>query len=235
LEPTVSVMLTLGLLGSTHCLVMCGSIAGALALSLPPACRRRPACLARYLAAYNLGRVATYAAAGGLGGLFGAALAGAGQGSPVQGVLRVFSALVLIAAGLYLTGWVPWLSRIDRMGEPLWRRLEPLGRRLLPIRGLGQAFWFGVVWGWLPCGLVYYALLLALSTASPWAGAFFMLLFGIGTLPAVAGMGVAAGWLVDYARKRKVQQVAGLLLVATGVWGLASRAGVAEGSHLFIH
>lgn len=235
MEPTVSLMLTLGLLGSTHCVAMCGGIAGALVLSLPVDCRREPACLARYIAAYNLGRVATYTAAGGLGGLFGAALAGAGQVSLVQETLRVLSALVLIAAGLYLTGWVPWLNRIDRVGEPLWRRIEPLGRRLLPIRALGQAFWFGVVWGWLPCGLIYYALLLALSTASPWAGAFFMLLFGIGTLPAVAGMGAAAGWLADHARRRRVQQVAGLLLVAIGVWGLATGSGMASGRHLLLH
>ena len=219
-------MLTMGILGSAHCVGMCGSIAGALALSLPLDCRRNPACLARYVAVYNLGRITTYAIAGGLGGALGAALSGAEEILALHEVLRILASLVLVAVGLYLTGWVPQLRRMDRIGEPLWRRIEPLGRRVLPLRRLRHAFWFGLVWGWLPCGLVYYALLLTLSAASPWQGAVYMAAFGVGTLPAVAGMGVAAGWLASLARNRTLQQVAGLLLVAAGLWGLVFGTGI---------
>lgn len=215
-------MLTMGLLGSTHCIGMCGSIAGALALSLPSECRRDPACLARHVAAYNLGRITTYTIAGALGGLLGSALSGAEWIPMAHEVFRILASLVLIAVGLYLTGWVPLLSRMDRIGEPLWRRIEPLGRRFLPVQRLNHAFWFGLVWGWLPCGLVYYALLLTLSAPGPGQGALYMLMFGIGTLPAVAGIGAAAGWVAALNRNRLLQRAGGLLLVAAGIWSLVT-------------
>lgn len=220
MEPSVFLLFAIGLFSSTHCIGMCGSIAGALALSLPPDCRRSPRCLARYLAAYNLGRIASYAAAGWLGGLIGSALSGVEFLPAAHGYLRVFSAVVIIAAGLYLTGWVPQLKHVDRLGEHLWRRLEPLGRRLLPVKNLSQALLFGAVWGWLPCGLVYYALLLSLSAGNASVGALYMLAFGLGTLPAIALMGTATGWLAGLARIPTLQQATGLLLVGIGVAGL---------------
>jgi hypothetical protein len=220
LEPSAALLFAIGLFGSVHCVAMCGSIAGALALSLPPACRRSPDCLARFLAAYNLGRVASYTVAGGVGGFIGSALSGAVLLPGIHEALRTLASVVVILAGLYLTGWVPQLKQMDRLGNPLWRRLEPLGRRLLPVRRLSSAFLYGTLWGWLPCGLVYYALVLTLASANAASGALFMLLFGLGTLPAVAGVGAAAGWLTALARNRYWQGTAGLLLVAAGILDL---------------
>lgn len=213
-------LFAIGFFGSVHCLGMCGGIAGALTLSLPPACRRDPRCLARYLAAYNLGRIGSYGLAGGLGGLLGSALSGALVAPIVHELVRILASGVVIVAGLYLTGWVPLLKQMDRLGNPLWRRLEPVGRRLLPVRNLSRAFMYGAVWGWLPCGLVYYALVLTLSAASAAQGTLFMLAFGLGTLPAVAGIGSAAGWILGLVRERTWQRVAGLVLVAVGVASL---------------
>jgi hypothetical protein len=199
---------------------MCGSIAGALALSLTPKCRQNPGCVARFVAAYNMGRLASYGLAGGLGGLIGSALSAVELLPGVHEIFGILASLVLIAVGLYLTGWVPQLRQMDRLGSPLWRHLEPIGRRLLPVRSLSHAFLFGTVWGWLPCGLVYYALALTLSVANAAQGVLFMLLFGLGTLPAVAGAGTAAGWLAGFAHNRSLQQAAGLLLVAAGIFSL---------------
>jgi len=215
-EPSAALLFAIGFFGSLHCVGMCGSIAGALALSLPIECRQSPGCLGRYLAAYNLGRIASYTLAGGVGGLIGSALSAALILPGAHGLFRILASGVLIAVGLYLTGWVPQLRRMDRLGSPLWRRLEPLGRRLLPVRSLSHAFLYGTLWGWLPCGLVYYALALTLSAPSTAQGALFMLLFGLGTLPAVAGIGSAAGWLAALARNRFWQQAAGLALVIAG-------------------
>jgi hypothetical protein len=217
LEPSAALLFAIGLFGSLHCVTMCGSIAGALALSLPPACRRSPGCLARFLAAYNLGRVASYTAAGGVGGYVGSALSGALFFPQLHDVLRTLASIVVILAGLYLTGWVPQLKKMDHLGGPLWRRLEPLGRRLLPVRTLRSALLYGALWGWLPCGLVYYSLVLALASKSAAQGALFMFLFGLGTLPTVVGVGAAAGGLVGLARNRYWQGATGLLLVAAGV------------------
>jgi sulfite exporter TauE/SafE len=220
LEPSAALLFAIGLFGSVHCVAMCGSIAGALALSLPPECRRSLDCLARFLAAYNLGRVASYTVAGGVGGFIGSALSGALLFPWTHEAPRILASVVVILVGLYLTGWVPQLKQMDRLGSPLWQRLEPLGRRLLPVRRLWNAFLYGTLWGWLPCGLVYYALVLTLASANAAHGALFMLLFGLGTLPAVAGVGTAAGWLTALARNRYWQGTAGLLLVAAGILDL---------------
>jgi hypothetical protein len=225
-ETSAALIFAIGLFGSVHCAGMCGGIAGALALSLPSACRRDPGCLIRYLAAYNLGRIASYVLAGGIGGMIGPVLSGATLAPGIHEAFRILAAGVVIAVGLYLTGWVPQLRRMDRLGSPLWRLLEPLGRRLLPVRSLPHALLYGTVWGWLPCGLVYYALVLTLSAGSPAAGALLMLLFGLGTLPAVTAAGSAAGWLAGLARKRAPQQVAGLVLVAAGALSLLFGKGI---------
>jgi sulfite exporter TauE/SafE len=115
---------------------------------------------------------------------------------------------------------LPQLKQMDRLGEPLWRIFEPLGRKLLPVRSLSHALLFGAVWGWLPCGLVYYALLLTLSAESAAQGVLYMLVFGLGTLPAVALMGSATGWVAGVARNPTLQRVVGLVLVGIGIFGL---------------
>lgn len=220
MEPSAALLFAIGLFGSAHCVGMCGGIAGALALSLPVACRQDPYCLARYLAAYNLGRIASYSIAGALGGLIGSALSGAGRIPEVHELIRILGALVVFAAGLYMTGWVPQLKQMDRLGNPVWRRLAPVGRRLLPVHKFAHACLYGAIWGWLPCGLVYYALVLTLAADDPGQGAFFMLLFGLGTLPALAVVGSAAGLLASIAANRIWQRAAGLVLMAAGVLGL---------------
>jgi len=226
MEPSAALIFAIGLFGSVHCAGMCGGIAGALALSLPSSCRQDLRCLIRYLAAYNLGRIASYVLAGGIGGMIGSALSGAVLVPGVHEAFRLLAAGVFIAVGLYLTGWVPQLRRMDRLGGPLWRLLEPLGRRLLPVRSLPHALLYGTVWGLLPCGLVYYALVLTLNAGSTAEGGLLMLLFGLGTLPAVATAGSAAGWLAGLARKRALQQAAGLVLVVAGALSLFFGEGI---------
>jgi sulfite exporter TauE/SafE len=88
------------------------------------------------------------------------------------------------------------------------------------VRTLSHAFLHGTPWGWLPCGLVYYGLAITLSSINAAHGAPFMLLFGLGTLPAIAGVASAVGWLAGLARNRYWQATAGLLLVAAGALDL---------------
>ena len=158
-----------------------------------------------------------------MAGLFGAGIAELPLLKEGHGIARTLAALVVIAVGLYLTAWIPQLQRMDRLGDPIWRRLEPIGRRLLPVSSLPQAMLFGLIWGWLPCGLVYYVLILTISSGSAMNGALCMLSFGIGTLPAVVGVGLVTGWFTRLTRNRNLRQVVGLVLVAAGIatlwWG----------------
>jgi uncharacterized protein len=213
-EYSIAIAFTIGLASTLHCLGMCGGISGALTFSLPAQVRGSRGRLIPYVFAYNAGRLASYAAAGGLAGALGGGLLRADGGSSWQLAVHTAAALILVGIGLYLAGWFPRFAQLERIGEPWWRRLEPYGKRLIPVRSPGQAVLFGAVWGWLPCGLVYSTLLWTISAGHPLDAAMLMLAFGAGTLPAVMSAGVLTGWAARLARLPYLRQAVGLAIVA---------------------
>ncbi len=233
----LSIAFTLGLFSTLHCIGMCGGIIGALTFSLPPEVRASRWRLASFVGAYNIGRIASYALAGAVFGAFGQHLFHAL--SPTHGhfLLQGLAALVLAGIGLYLAGWFPGFARLESLGAPLWRRLEPLGRRLLPVRSPLHALLFGAVWGWLPCGLVYSALLWTSALCGAQTGALTMLAFGAGTLPGVMSAGVFTGWLTRMTRLPSVRQSLGIILVVLALSSLlmAAHAPADHGVHLRQH
>jgi hypothetical protein len=91
--------------------------------------------------------------------------------------------------------------------------MEPYGRKLIPVKNLTQAYLFGLVWGWLPCGLVYAALALAVTTGDAGKSALTMLAFGLGTLPAVMGVGIMTNVLTRLSRMQRFKQAIGLFMI----------------------
>jgi sulfite exporter TauE/SafE len=190
---------------------------GALSLSLPQEIRERPGSLLSFVLLYNLGRILIYILLGIFVGFTGQLLEWGAGGAVWREVAGILAAVTMILIGFYLTGWFPLLRHMDRLGEFIWKRLEPTGRKLLPIKTLPGALLAGLVWGWLPCGLVYYALFLALPLGDPLLGGLFMLVFGIGTLPAMVATGTFTGWLARLGRKVLLRRAAGMLMVLLGV------------------
>jgi len=213
LLPLLGSALVLGLLGGGHCMGMCGGLMGALTLAIPPAQRGRRL---RLLVAYNVGRVLSYTAAGLMLGMAGWAVAN----SPAVLVLRIMAALLLIAMGLYLAGWWSGLTRIEAMGRGLWRHIQPVASRLLPVSSLPRALLLGALWGWLPCGLVYSTLLWAASQGNALHSAALMAAFGLGTWPVLLATGLAAERVNRLLRQRSVRVAGGMLVVLFGVWTL---------------
>jgi len=212
--------MAVGFFGGVHCVGMCGGIVGALTFGLPAETRERPMRLLPYLLAYNIARITSYTAAGAIAGtvgLLGLSLVPLQQ---AQLVLLGIAGLFMVMMGLYVGGWWFGLTRIERAGSRLWRFIEPVGRRLMPVRSPAQAFGLGLVWGWLPCGLVYSVLIWALSAGGPLAGALLMLGFGLGTLPNLLAMGAFAAQLAAFVRRQWVRRVAGGMVVAFGVYQL---------------
>ncbi|MEJ2513999.1 MAG: sulfite exporter TauE/SafE family protein [Gammaproteobacteria bacterium] len=199
-----------GLVGSTHCLGMCGGIAGALGVAAGGR--------GSLVVAYSAGRIASYALAGAIVGAAGAGLAGLGNFGPV---LRVVMGLAFILLGLQVALGLKLLAPLEAAGAKLWARLSPLARSLMPPRHAGQALALGALWGWLPCGLVYGMLAAAAASGSATGGAAFMAVFGLGTAPAMIGVawasGRGSGWLT--ARRRRAL---GWVLVAMGAWTLVT-------------
>lgn len=209
-----------GLLGSVHCIGMCGGITGALTMGLPGPVRHVYARLLPYLLAYNSGRIISYVVAGALLGALGAQLGDGFSPHTAMQAGRVISGLFMLALGLYIAGWWNALSGLERLGGRLWRRIEPLGRGVLPPRSPLQAIGLGLVWGWLPCGLVYSALAWSLAAGGAAQGGLIMLSFGLGTLPMLLAMGTAARWLREVTRLRRVRQVAGAVMLLFGLYML---------------
>lgn len=200
-----------GLLGGTHCVGMCGGIVGALSMG-------GPARWSMHLA-YNGGRILSYAAAGAIAGALGAASMGLEGQVPARLILYFLANLMLVALGLYLLGVTRALAFTERAGQSLWRRLQPLTRRFLPARSIGQAFPLGLLWGWLPCGLVYSALASALTAASAGRGALMMLAFGLGTLPNLLLAGMVLARLNEFVRRPLVRTLSGLMVLGFGIYG----------------
>ncbi|HBX55876.1 sulfite exporter TauE/SafE family protein [Pseudomonas sp. UBA2684] len=213
LAPLLLSALILGLLGGGHCLGMCGGLMGALTLAIPAEQRAQRFQL---LLSYNIGRILSYALAGLLLGLAGWAVAS----SPAAMGMRIIAALLLIAMGLYLAGWWSGLTRIEALGRGLWRYIQPLTRRFMPVTSLPRALILGALWGWLPCGLVYSSLLWAASQGDALDSAALMLAFGLGTLPVLLATGLAAERLSAVLRKRGVRMTGGVLVMLFGLWTL---------------
>jgi sulfite exporter TauE/SafE len=205
----------IGLLGSTHCIGMCGGIVGALTLGLPSNVRQSAWNLLPYLLSYNMGRLLSYSFAGLLIGIVTESVANIFQIGkfPVGGFV---GGLFMIALGIYIAGWWQTMAPLERLGSHFWRLIEPYGRRLMPVKTLTHAFSLGLLWGWLPCGMVYSTLAWSATSGDAVKSALLMFSFGVGTLPMLLAMGGLADKLQRFTRNKKTRYLAGILLIVFG-------------------
>jgi hypothetical protein len=208
-----------GLAGGVHCAAMCGPLVSIVGGPRPESPNRWQ-WLAHALA-YNAGRISTYVLAGALTGAAGAAgLALRGEPLTQQFLLATMSvALIVIAA--CIAGVTPLVRAIEGAGAVAWRRIQPYSRWFLPANTPARAFGLGLVWGWLPCGMVYVALIASLATADPLHGALVMAAFGAGTLPNLLAI---AAWFRNVprlAKGRLARALIAVVIAGVGVVGIA--------------
>ena len=216
--------LAAGLLGGVHCAGMCGGIVA----SLSAAARGPP--LPRQLA-FNAGRIASYSLAGAIAGGVGTLLQAIVPIAGVQLVLFIAANVMLLLLGLYVAGWGRAVLRLEAAGGAVWRRIEPLRRHFFPIDSTARALGAGAVWGWVPCGLVYSLLTLALASGDAVSGAAVMAMFGLGTLPALLAAGLAAQRLLAVRRLPWVRQAAGAIMISLAILGFARLPGLDAALH----
>lgn len=216
---SLAAALLAGLVGSTHCLGMCGGIAAALGAGTAGGEARAGRALG-YALVYNLARVGSYAVAGAIAGSAGLALGGVIHSTALVLVLRSLTGLVLVAIGLQVAFNLRLLRPLESAGFRIWQRLAPAAGGLMRRRDLMGALGLGALWGWLPCGLVYGMLLGAAGAGGPVAGALFMAMFGLGTLPAMVATGALGARFLRLRRHQRFRLAAGLAVVALGLWTL---------------
>ena len=215
---------TLGMMSTLHCITMCGGIAGALTASLDIKIRLENKKLFSYIMAYNLGRIVSYAVAGAIAGTLGYGLvqlshAQLGHTHSISHMyLNILSSVFLFLIALHLMGLFPRLSLIQKIGQPLWRYIEPASREMLPVKTYTQAFVFGLIWGWLPCAIVYSTLIWALMAgASGPQSMTLMFVFGLGTLPFVLAIGFFATSVIKLSQRAMIRRGAGAVLIGIAV------------------
>ncbi|MCA9586200.1 MAG: sulfite exporter TauE/SafE family protein [Myxococcales bacterium] len=229
--------LGMGLVGSLHCVAMCGGVSATLC-GAGGACERPRDRLPRrvgYAAAYNLGRVLTYVALGALFGGWASLGLEIAPGLPVRTGLRVVAALAVLAVALHLAGVFPAYKVVERLGVPLWSRVAPLARRLLREPTPARALALGAVWGLIPCGLLYGTLFVAAGAGSAAGGAVVMAAFGLGTLPALGSIGAFASSVGSWLARAWVRRTAGVVLGGLATWSLLAAlagSGVIDGAYV---
>jgi sulfite exporter TauE/SafE len=176
----------IGLLSAGHCLGMCGGITSMLTSAIPIQNNKPQASKALLVFCYNFGRIFSYAFIGAIVGFTGS-IAAKSMGVPLAG-LRLVAGIFLVLLGLYLGQWLMLLNRIEAVGKHLWKFISPLSKKVIPVDTPTKALSLGLIWGWLPCGLVYSTLTWSLASGSIFSGAAIMAAFGVGTLPALLTM-----------------------------------------------
>lgn len=197
------------LLGSIHCIAMCGPLAG----------MHRGARTLRLALVHALGRLTTYATLGVLAGLVGRAVDLAGRLVSVQRVAAIVAAVVIVGWGvLSIAIALGWRHEAHLQGVLFRRGLVQLRRH----RPATRAWLVGALTGLLPCGWLWAFVVSAAGTASPLAGAAVMTVFWLGTVPAMTGVMTVGGPVIAWLRKR-LPIVTAVVLIAVGLNTLASR------------
>ncbi len=204
----------LGLAGGPHCAAMCGAACGGVVRMAMPGDGSPPQVPALV---FHAGRLAGYAGAGAAASAATASLAWlAGLTSALRPVWLLFH-LAVLAWGLVLVARARQPALVERFGRDVWVRVQPLASRR---RGL---FGAGLAWTFMPCGLLYSALLLASLTDTPAGGALAMALFALGS----GAWLLAAPWLVhglrgagNRLRRTWGTRASGLLLVSASLFSL---------------
>ncbi len=199
------------LLGSAHCVAMCGPyVAMCTAQFVPRGATPRARCGLRIL--FNMGRIATYGVIGLIVGAFGQIAQAVAGRFGFAGIIAIAAGSAALVFGLSMMGWFRDPARVVAAGLGRWliagrMRLNRAPAAVAPLL-------LGALQGWLPCALVYAAASRATLAGTPVMGAFTMLVFGLGTVPAIFALTLVPQTLL---RRVRTQRLAGALLALLGV------------------
>ncbi len=208
----------IGISGGLHCTAMCGGISGMLGYTTQQSKQRAEVFL--FVLTYNTGRILSYTSigfiAGGVSGWFNQ------HSMLAHSLLVVLSSSLLILIGIQVSGVWRGLAILEKLGGRLWQFIRPLAISLFPIKTPLKALAFGMVWGWLPCGLVYSTLAWSMTSAAPLASALLMAVFGLGTLPWLLVTTFGGRQLKVFGAVPILRQILAVILIATGGFHLFS-------------
>lgn len=233
LSLTLTAAFIAGLAGSAHCFGMCGGMAGALGVRarMQGESPRNAFALASL---YQIGRVLGYAAIGTIGGAFGHSAHWALSLTRYEGVLRAAAGILTILIAIRILSHWNAFAPLERFGARLWTQLQPLTKRASNSNHWLGHLALGLLWGWLPCGLVYSMVLMTFAAGSAPAGAAVMIAFGLGTLPSMLTSTLLAGTVPNLSRQPWFKHVTGTAMLVFGVWMILA-AQMPHSASLHVH
>ena len=225
----------IGIWSTGHCLAMCGGLAMAAGQTNRQNLNNTPLKRGIELASWQFGRIASYVFMGALAGAFGAFFLAVAPIEAIRNFAFIVANLILIALGLHVARLWSGIVQLERIGQVIWKLIAPFATATLvpqtpkhrnSAKQILNALRTGAIWGWLPCGLVYSMLITASVSGGPGQGALWMLFFGLGTIPALWITSMASDQAAQYLQNITVRRVAGLLIIAFGLWGFLRITGV---------
>lgn len=211
-----------GLAGSGHCFAMCGGMAGALGMRAAKAETGSARMVHTLL--YQTGRLSGYAMAGALCGWLGSSLQLVSTGTPLFAALRIGSGILILLVAVRLALRWNLLGWLERLGARLWTVIRPVAARSAGRVTKLDSLTLGLLWGWLPCGLVYSMLLFAALSHEALAGAAIMIAYGLGTMPSMLGTSLFAGQLQSVLTRPLARTASAVLLSGFGLWMIVAAA-----------
>ena len=210
MDPIYITALLIGLAGGVHCVGMCGGIASSLLFSATPKVGR-----IRLIIAYNFGRIFSYSLMGAIVGYSGSMLS---QYSFItDDILLIISSVLLLLLGVYIGGYTQSLTWLERFGGHFFNHIKPLSKRFLPLNNALKAMPYGMIWGWLPCGLVYSTLAYAMTSGDAFKGMLVMFYFGVGTLPAMFATSMSGQFIHDLFSQHWLRKLISLLMIISAI------------------
>ena len=201
---------SMGLFGSPHCLGMCGGIVTAFGLSMQHVSDSKKNGL---ILTYHLGRLISYSLLGLIASLVGVAIF---QSIMSNSAPRIVLGAVLVLIGLAMLG-LPLFNQLEKLGMRFWQSLAPIRKKVFPIDSFGKALFAGLLWGFLPCGLVYGALMMAIAGNNITTGAALMFVFGLGTMPMLIATQKTVGMLQSNIKHFRLRQINGVIMLLSGL------------------
>jgi len=257
----------LGLASSGHCIAMCGSFICRFSATTELQQSKQlndgkaqsidiidlsdsspaPSTSSKNTLLFHLGRISCYTLLGLSLGLVALVFQQASQQLALSqssylltaSLLRLCAAILLIFSALYIAGFSQSIKRLEQMMTPLWRKLSPLSQNLMAMQSAKQSCLLGLLWGFIPCGMIYSTLAWAISLQQGPSTALLMLSFGLGTSPSLLVLHSMSNRLQFHLNKRWVKKAMALIIIIMALFSLqpvfhhfkALYQGQAEHSH----
>lgn len=213
-DPIYSIVFTTALMGSGHCLGMCGPVVAALSLAGPG---RRQGVFFHLL--YNAGRLTTYVLIGSAAGWIGSLLTDSSAYTQVSNCILLAADIFVIGIGLRTTGLIRKLGAVRLEFPSSVQAMTKAVSGLQRLPGMVAAYPAGLLMGFLPCGFLYAIALAAAGRGSVVQGGLIMFFFGLGTVPAMFVFGSTVHWLTAAVRGELLRW-AGLMVMFVGGYNL---------------